>query len=76
MAFGQRFSVTLAESLALSLSIWATEAEQVLLRTRQLARSGSPVEIADALEHAFGHVQADGMQRRHLKLPTLVRRLL
>jgi hypothetical protein len=37
---------------------WAAEAEHVLLRTRQLAAAGHPVEEAEALEHAFGRVQA------------------
>lgn len=37
---------------------WAADAEQVLLRTRQLASVGLSVEDAEALEHAFGRVQA------------------
>jgi hypothetical protein len=37
---------------------WASEAEQVLARTRHLAAHGYPVENAAVLEHAFGRVQA------------------
>ena len=37
---------------------WSAEAEQVLVRARHLAQSGWPVENAEALEHAFGRVQA------------------
>jgi hypothetical protein len=37
---------------------WSDEAEQVLLRTRRLTQTGYAVENAEALEHAFGRVQA------------------
>jgi len=37
---------------------WAGETEQVLLRIRRLVRAGYPVNNAEALEHAFGRMQA------------------
>jgi hypothetical protein len=62
--FGAMTFATPAEQSRVNRSLyevyqkWAADAEQILLRTRQIIVAGGRIENVDSLEHAFGRVQA------------------